>query len=406
MKFVQIWWIIVVLLVVFAVAVSFPSAQTEEPSAVNDLSSEEVQPDSVKAQPSSDEPEQKQSEQPTLGPDRDMAADVEAARLYNEFRSKFLDDRAKLVDWWLEATAIFLTLVGAAAAILGYFGFKRLDRIENEARENMKASEKHAQKAKRYREEAQRNLEETRVSRDESQAITEGLKADFVDNAPYKTADADEKNDQQKPDPSLDWAVDAAISLEQQNRIEEAIEKWRSIANIAEGTNNELAALAWFFVGYFMSPEKTPGDNFEEAINAYDKAIELNLSGPNLPCAYYNRGNAKDSLGQTEDAIVDYDTAIGLNSSDPIAYFNRGNAKISLGQTEDAIVDYDKAIDLDSSYASAYFNRSSAKAQLDRIDEARLDCEMALDAARAQGNADVIARAVRILERLDRGDFS
>ena len=98
MKFSHIWWVIVALLAAFAVTVSFLSAQTEEPSAVNDPSSAEVQPDSVEAQPSSDEPEQKQSKKPTLVPDRGTAADVETARLYNEFRSKFLDERAKKID--------------------------------------------------------------------------------------------------------------------------------------------------------------------------------------------------------------------------------------------------------------------------------------------------------------------
>ena len=403
MKFSQVWCMIVALLVVFAVTVSFLSAQTEEPSAVNAPSSAAVQSDSVEVQSSSDKPEQKQ---PTLAPSRGMAAaaDVETERRFNELRHELLDAREKMVDWWLEATAIFLTLVGVAAALLGYFGFKRLDRIESEAREYMKVSEEHAQAAQRYKEEAQLNLEDTRVSRDESQSITERLKAEFADNDSYKAADEDEKNDQQELDPSLDRAVSAAISLEQQNKIEEAIRKWRSIANIAEGTNNELAARAWFFVGYLMSPEKTPSDNFEEAINAYSKAIDLNLSGPNLPCAYYNRGNARASLGQIGAAIDDYDTAIGLNPSDPIAYFNRGNARASLGQIGAAIDDYDTAIGLNPSYASAYFNRGGAKAQLNRIDEARQDCEMALDAARAEGNADVIARAVRILEILDKGD--
>ena len=255
MEFSHRWWVIVALLAAFAATVSFLSAQTEEPSAVNAPSSAAVQSDSVEAQLSSDEPEQKQSKQPTLVPDRDTAADVEVARLYNEFRSKFLDDRAKVVDWWLEATAIFLTLVSVAAAILGYFGFKRLDGIESEAREHMKASEEYAKDAQLYKEEAQLYLEETRVSRDESQSITESLKAKLAGNASYKT-DEDEKSGLQKPySPLLGQAVAAAESFQQQNKIEEAIEKWRSIANIAEGTDNGLAARAWFSVGYLTSSE-------------------------------------------------------------------------------------------------------------------------------------------------------
>ena len=381
MRFSQRWWVIVVLLFAFAVTVSAPTAQTEEPSPVNAPSSAEVQS-------SSDEPGQKQ---PTLTPNRDMtAADVEIDRRVNELwrellnnRKKTIDDRAKTIDWWLEATAIFLTLLGVAAAILGYFGFKRLDRIESEARKNMETSEKHAQEAQRYKEEAQRDLEkirdeaqrdlekirdearryleETKASRDESQAIMEKQRADLADNAPYKI-DEDEKNGQQKSD-SLNQAVAAAISLQQQSKIEEAIEKWRSIANIAEGTDNELAARAWFSVGYLTSPKNTFGEDFKEAVKAYDKAIEID---PSYPVAYFNRGNAKASLGWTKAAVDDYDAAIGLDYSYAVAYFNRGNVKI----------------------------------QLDRIDEARKDFETVLNLAREAGNAELTTHSEHRLKSL------
>ena len=318
MRFSQRWWVIVVLLFAFAVTVSAPTTQTEEPSPVNAPSSAEVQS-------SSDEPEQKQS---TLTPNRDMTtADVEIDRRVNELwrellnnRKKTIDDRAKMIDWWLEATAIFLTLLGVAAAILGYFGFKRLDRIESEARENLK----------KIKEEAQRYVEDIKTIRDKLE---------------------------------IDRAHSEAILLQQQNRTSEAIEKWRSIANITEGTDDERAAEAWFNIGYLLSPNNVEGEDFVGAIAAYDKTIELD---PSYAVAYFNRGNAKASLGQTEAAIADYDTAIGLNSSYAVAYFNRGNQK----------------------------------AQLDRIDEARQDFEMVLNLARAMGNADLATHAARRLENL------
>ena len=213
------------------------------------------------------------------------------------------DYRAKMSDWWLEATAIFLTLLGVAAAILGYFGFKRLDRIESEARENMEASEKHAEEAQRY-------VEDIETMRDKIK---------------------------------IDSAVSEAISLQQQNRTDEAIEKWRSIANITEGTDDERAAKAWFFVGYFTSLKsvKEEKEDFAGVIDAYNKAIDLNLSGPNLPYAYFNRGNIKALLGQTKSAIADYDAAIDLNSSDADFYIRRGDAKQKSGDSEGAIADYD-----------------------------------------------------------------
>ena len=99
-------------------------------------------------------------------------------------------------------------------------------------------------------------------------------------------------------------------------------------------------------------------------------------------------------------AIAAYGKTIELDPSYAVAYFNRGNAEASLGQTEAAIADYDAAIDLNLSYAVAYFNRGNEKAQLDRIDEARQDFEMALNLARAAGNADLATHAARRLENL------
>ena len=360
MKFSHRWCMIVVLLLDLAAMVSFLSAQTEEPSAVNDLSSAEVQPDSVEAQPSSDESEQKQL---ALVPSRDMAAAKVKTELLNELRSELLDNRAKMIDWWLEATAIFLTLVGVAAAILGYFGFKRLDRIESDARENMAASERHAEGARRY-------VKEIKTMRDKVK---------------------------------MDSAVSEAISLQQQKRTDEAIEKWRSIANITEGTDDERAANAWFFIGYLKSVK---GENIE-AIVAYRRALDLNLSGPNLPYAYFNLGEVKSRLGQTRAALDDYDVAIDLNSSEPGFYIGRSAAKQRRNDSEGAIADLDAAIDLNPSSVSTYIKRGTTKLlsrRPSREDEAREDFEKALNLAREADNADLIAEAERALKILDGDD--
>ena len=175
MIFSQRWWVIVVLLFAFAVTVSAPTAQTEEPSPVNAPSSAEVQS-------SSDEPGQKQS---TLTPNRDMtAADVEIDRRVNELwrellnnRKKTIDDRAKTIDWWLEATAIFLTLLGVAAAILGYFGFKRIDKIASEARENL---EKIKEEAQSYVENIKTIRDKLEIDRADSEATCFSSKTGLV----------------------------------------------------------------------------------------------------------------------------------------------------------------------------------------------------------------------------------
>jgi len=86
-----------------------------------------------------------------------------------------------------------------------------------------------------------------------------------------------------------------------------------------------------------------------EAINDYNKAIELN---PKHSKAYYNRGLAKGELKDYRGAIQDFNKAIELNPNYAKAYYNRGIAKILLGQEDNGCLDLSKAGEL--GYAEAY----------------------------------------------------
>ena len=63
-------------------------------------------------------------------------------------------------------------------------------------------------------------------------------------------------------------AIADAYALQRSEKIEEAIEKWRSIANIAEGHDNDLASKALASVGYLCLKEGMG----EDALSALDKA--------------------------------------------------------------------------------------------------------------------------------------
>lgn len=124
----------------------------------------------------------------------------------------------------------------------------------------------------------------------------------------------------------LNRAVINVYLLQQDGKIVAAIEKWRSIANIATGVDDELASQAWFSAGKLLF-ETDP----EEALLAYDKAIRLKLDNA---IYYNNRGTTKSLLEQYESAISDYDEAIGLNPEYSGAYYNRGKAKMKLRNYE------------------------------------------------------------------------
>ena len=369
-------------------------------------------------------------------------------RNFDELKGELLDHRLKLVDWWLAATAIFLTSMSVfmtffviVIAIVGYFGFQRFEDIET--------------RAERYAKDIER-------MHGYAQVLLKDMDAEAVRNDPDKASEAVETVQQNPVASPIDRAIAAAISLQQQGEIEQAIEKWRSIANVAEGGDIQLQARAWFSVGYLsgeradwkasidaydkaleLEPDATDAYNNrgvawnelgqhdkaladydkairlapdyasaynnrgnaksdlgqpEAALADYDKAIELE---PDHTSAYHNRGNAKFDLGQSEAALADYNEAIRLNPALVEAYDNRGNVKYNLGQPEAALADYNEAIRLDPDYASAYNNRGVTNKKLGRLNEARQDYQKALALAQESGDEDVVAKVQRNLSRLD-----
>ena len=372
----------------------------------------------------------------------------------------FLNARARSVDWWLTATAIFLTLFGIVAVIAGYLSFKRFGEIEAEARQNVAVSRKHA-------EEAERLVGEIETSRDEAQVQLKELNAEAASQKPEEAART-VASVQRDPAASLiDRAVAAAVLLQQQGRIEGAIEKWRSIANVAGEEDRHLQAQAWFSIGHLRSqgervdweavldasaraielnPDLAEAYNnrgaaknklgryeaaladlnqairlrpdyamaytnrggaknrlgrYEAALADFDRAIELN---PDLAEAYNNRGNAKNGLGRHEAALTDFDRAIELNPDLAEAYNNRGNAKNGLGRHEAALTDYDRAIELNPAYANAYSNRGGANMNLSRITEAREDFQKAIELAQESGNEKLIKAVQHTLSYLDNNE--
>ena len=354
MKFSPKWWEVVTVLFVLVVTLSSIHAQMEEPSPLNVSGSSEVQSEGLEAQSSSNELEQKN---PTLASNSDRAStEVEIDRRFNELRRELLDDREKTIDWWLTIIVIFLTflaiIIPIAAVIGGLFGFKKFNEIK---------------------EEAQRHLEDIKKSRDKADSLAKGMTAENAGANPQKTIEIVE-NIQQNPEASpIDRVVAIALSLQQQNRTDEAIEKWRAVALIAEESDNDLAARAWFSVGYLHSnKDKT---DFNAVISAFGKALSLK---PDYSDAYYNRGVTYGELGQNEAALADYDEAIRLKPNFTEAYNNRGVTKVHLGQNETALTDYDKALLLKPDYADAYNNRGNAKKNLGQYEAALADYDKAL----------------------------
>ena len=376
---------------------------------------------------------------PPLAPDengREAAAEIENQRRFNELRRELVDWRDKQLDHWLSVLGIFLAILTLAVVIIGLFSLKKLFAAEKKADELIgKIEEQHERAVVTTAQDARENPTEA------AQAVAS------VQRDPAASV--------------IDRALAGAVRLQQQGNIAEAIEKWRSIANVME-EDRQLQALAWCSIGYLYGE----GADLEAAVDAYtrgigleptnagaynnrgmaknglgqhqaaladlDRAIELE---PTNAEAYTNRGMAKDGLGQHQAALADYDRAIKLEPALPKAYNNRGATKYDLGLRRDALADYDRAIELNPAYAGAYSNRGVVKSDLgqhaaaladydraieleptnagaynnrgkvnvalSRINEARENFETALVLAREAGDESLVATVEHNLSRLD-----
>ncbi len=76
--------------------------------------------------------------------------------------------------------------------------------------------------------------------------------------------------------------------------------------------------------------------------------------------AWYNRGVVNAALGNTEEALADYDKAIELDPEYPSAYYSRGNLRRKLRDFDGAVEDYSRAIELKDDHAEALTNRADS----------------------------------------------
>ena len=342
------------------------------------------------------------------------ADNVELQRRFNELRRELLDDEREEVHGWLNVVGIVLTFFGIVVAIAGFLGYRRFREIEREAGRSAAIVTEHAKTAAARAATGERYLQETKEIRNSSREILqgdtqiagdreEGTQADGIAGPDPKASAINTAPDEGKPaggtagpDPkasAIDTAVARAVALEKESKPNAAAEEWRAIARVTEGSDNELAARAWFSVGRLIDDQKP-----EERVVAFDNSIRLS---PASSGSYNNRGVQKHNLGRYKAAILDYDEAIRLNPESSMAFSNRGNAKRMLDQSTDAMADYDEAIRLKPDSATPRFNRGTLNLALGHREEARSDLNRVLQLAQEPDDADVAARAEQKLRELD-----
>lgn len=87
--------------------------------------------------------------------------------------------------------------------------------------------------------------------------------------------------------------------------------------------------------------------------------------------AQAQRGNALVLLGQPNEALDSYNTALEIDSSCISAWIGKGRLLTSLGRFEEAIFCFDTALEMDQSSGAAWAGKGQALRQLDRQAEAQ-----------------------------------
>ena len=145
------------------------------------------------------------------------------------------------------------------------------------------------------------------------------------------------------------------------------------LSGLARADEPESATTQAALEAYELGNAESKKGNFDAAIAAYTKAINLN---PGACMAYGYRGIAYEEIGDYPKALSDYTAAIELKPDAPIAsalYSDRGYMREQHGEFTAAFSDYNKAIELDPKNNNVLFRRGMTLAQKGKLQEAVID---------------------------------
>jgi tetratricopeptide (TPR) repeat protein len=170
------------------------------------------------------------------------------------------------------------------------------------------------------------------------------------------------------PDSPIYWynVGSAYVSLDDMENALDAFD--RSI----ELDPNDPEALDWRAYIYFYI------DEFGECIADYTVLFTMDSPLKDKPDNWMRRGVCYHSLGNYEQAVRDYDTALELDPDDAEVLAYRGAAYRNLEEYSDAMDDLTAAIDLDETYAYAWRERGLVYYDIDEYEEAIIDYNEAL----------------------------
>ena len=112
--------------------------------------------------------------------------------------------------------------------------------------------------------------------------------------------------------------------------------------------------------------EKTNSKEFDEALDALDKAVELK---PDYALAYFSKGIVFHNLNQLQAAYENYTKAIVYKSDMTDAYYNRAQTILAFDNPDEnelkqALKDLSKAVELDPKFIDALYYKAVVQKKL------------------------------------------
>lgn len=105
----------------------------------------------------------------------------------------------------------------------------------------------------------------------------------------------------------------------------------------------------------------------ENAIINYDQALMIN---PDEEMAHNNLGVALDKQGKLEEASVHFSQALRIKPHFALAHNNIGEVLLKKGETEEAILHFSKALKLKPQFALVHYNFGNAMSKQGKLNEA------------------------------------
>jgi len=196
-----------------------------------------------------------------------------------------------------------------------------------------------------------------------------------------------------------DWHVD--VYLDGQKVFTEYFSIFGDQPTAAPGNQSsapvieQTAAVSWLNQGIALGSL----GKYDEAIQAFDKAIEIN---PQYEAAWYLKGAALNRWGMYSDAVQAYDKVIEINPRNESAWHGKGITLGNLGKYDEAVQAFDKAIEINPKNAVGWYLKGAALDRQGKVLEAIQACNNATEINPQDAEAWYIKG--KVLEDLGRYD--